>query len=113
MKSVDWTTENKPKQLETNIVKNTFPGTDNHDTTYAADFLIQFDYKTWKSSRRLNPLLWRGPKVADKIARVNAAEFLSTQEGSRRVFQSLLDYGVSLIDGVIYCLHSIECHCFS
>lgn len=79
----------------------TLSGSDNHETIYTTDFLVQFDYKIWKNSRRLNPLLWRGPGVADKIARVNVTKFLSSGEGPKRVFQSLLNYGLAIIDGVI------------
>ncbi|XP_049865340.1 trimethyllysine dioxygenase, mitochondrial isoform X2 [Pectinophora gossypiella] len=72
---------------------------DKHKSVYSAEFLQQFDYKTWSDSRRLKPMLWHG-NIADKITRVRVDEFLSSVDVARSVFRSLLDYGVALIEGV-------------
>ncbi|XP_028028600.1 trimethyllysine dioxygenase, mitochondrial [Bombyx mandarina] len=73
---------------------------DKHTTEFTADFLSQFDYKTWKNNRRLKPRLWRGCNVADRIAKVHVDKFLDSDDSSKEVFQSLLDYGVAFITGV-------------
>ncbi|KAF9809889.1 hypothetical protein SFRURICE_002119 [Spodoptera frugiperda] len=73
---------------------------DDHKSTYAAEFLSQFDYATWKESRKLKPILWKGASVESKIATVPVDKFLTTKDGARNVFKSLLDYGVVLITGV-------------
>ncbi|KAG6448110.1 trimethyllysine dioxygenase, mitochondrial [Manduca sexta] len=84
---------------------------DEHESAYKSDFLSQFDYKTWKESRRLKPILWRGQKVNEKITKIHVDEFLKSVEGQRSVFQSLLDYGVALIEGVKPSLEATEIVC--
>ncbi|KAL4710339.1 hypothetical protein ACJJTC_011155 [Scirpophaga incertulas] len=71
-----------------------------HNSLYSAEFLLQFDYKKWSDKRRLRPQLWRGTEVTDKVARLNVKQFLSSAEGAKPVFQSLLDYGVAFIEDV-------------
>lgn len=51
-------------------------------------------------SRRHKPKLWAGAGVAAKAARVQASEFLGSKDGQRRVFQSILDYGFAIVEGV-------------
>ncbi|XP_063380332.1 trimethyllysine dioxygenase, mitochondrial [Cydia fagiglandana] len=84
---------------------------DNHRSTYEADFLVQFNYETYKEGQRLKPVLWHGGSVAEKIARVQADKFLKTKEAAEEVFQSLLDYGVALIEGVDPNLEATEQVC--
>ncbi|XP_045492200.1 trimethyllysine dioxygenase, mitochondrial-like isoform X2 [Colias croceus] len=73
---------------------------DGHESSYKTDFLVQFDYKTWCNKRKSAPKLWRGPEVATRVARVSADEFINSTDGAKLVFQSLLDYGVALIEQV-------------
>ncbi|KAL0883708.1 hypothetical protein ABMA27_015825 [Loxostege sticticalis] len=73
---------------------------DKHESSYSPDFLSQFDYTKWSNSRKLSPKLWAGPPVMEKVAKVQVNEFLNTEEGAKRVFQSILDYGFVLIEGV-------------
>ncbi|XP_047023770.1 trimethyllysine dioxygenase, mitochondrial [Helicoverpa zea] len=83
---------------------------DNHKSTYAAEFLYEFDYKTWKESRRLKPILWHG-NIHDKISAVPMEKFLKSVDGAKHVFQSLLDYGVALVEGVGASLEETEVVC--
>lgn len=76
------------------------PGDDIHESTYNSTFLSQFDYKTWSEGNKLRPVLWKGSRIAEKVARVPVSTFLNSVDGAKAVFQSLLDYGVVLIDGV-------------
>ncbi|XP_022829718.1 trimethyllysine dioxygenase, mitochondrial [Spodoptera litura] len=73
---------------------------DDHKSTYTAEFLSQFDFNTWKESRKLKPILWKGASIESKIATIPVNDFLTTKDGTTCVFQSLLDYGVALITGV-------------
>ncbi|KAM3968366.1 trimethyllysine hydroxylase [Aphomia sociella] len=84
---------------------------DGHKSVYEADFLAQFEYKKWSDGRRLKPILWHGAEVAEKISRVQVNEFLNTMSGNRNVLQSLLDYGVALIEGVDATLEATEVVC--
>ncbi|XP_026746163.1 trimethyllysine dioxygenase, mitochondrial-like [Trichoplusia ni] len=85
--------------IESNETQIDVEWSDNHKSTYTAEFLSKFDYKTWKESKRLKPVLWHGD-ISDKIAKVHVDEFLKSVDGAKHVFQSLLDYGVALIEGV-------------
>ncbi|XP_068627941.1 trimethyllysine dioxygenase, mitochondrial-like [Battus philenor] len=73
---------------------------DNHESVYQADFLIQFDYNKWILKQRHNPVLWQGDKIAEKVAKTSFQEFLNSSDTARYVFQSLLDYGIALIENV-------------
>ncbi|KAJ0179201.1 hypothetical protein K1T71_004913 [Dendrolimus kikuchii] len=84
---------------------------DGHKSTYTPDFLSQFDYKLWNEKRRLKPILWYGQKVADKVQKVHVDKFLNSEEGMKMVFQSLLDYGIAIIDGVDASLAATEVVC--
>ncbi|KAJ8726848.1 hypothetical protein PYW08_015245 [Mythimna loreyi] len=83
---------------------------DDHKSEYAAEFLSKFDFKRWKEGRKLKPILWQGA-IDDKIPKVPVKEFLTSVEGARRVFQSLLDYGVVLVVGVDASLEATEVVC--
>ncbi|CAK1578089.1 unnamed protein product [Parnassius mnemosyne] len=84
---------------------------DNHESIYEADFLVKFDYKTWVEKRRLVPKLWHGEEIAEKVAKISVDDFLSSTEGAREVFQSLLDYGVALIVNVEPTMEATEKVC--
>ncbi|CAG9135430.1 unnamed protein product [Plutella xylostella] len=84
---------------------------DGHESSYAAEFLSEFDYSTWKEKSRLRPVLWRGADVAGRVARVPVDEFLNSVDAQKRVFQSLLDYGVVLFEGVEPTLDATEAIC--
>ncbi|CAK1551629.1 unnamed protein product [Leptosia nina] len=73
---------------------------DNHESVYDAEFLIEFDLKTWVDRRRIHPVLWRGDEIATKVGRISADKFLNTKQGAKIIFQSILDYGVAFIDQV-------------
>lgn len=78
-----------------------FLGSDKHESVYKVDFLLEFNYQNWKESRRLRPLLWRGDEVNNRITKIKVDKFLNTVDGAKAVFQSLLDYGVALVENVI------------
>ncbi|CAB3258215.1 unnamed protein product [Arctia plantaginis] len=80
---------------------------DNHESTYSHKFLSQFNYKEWRESRRLKPLLWHG-NIHNKVLKIHVDDFLNSIDGAKRVFQSLLDYGVALISGVGVSLKDTE-----
>ncbi|XP_052751644.1 trimethyllysine dioxygenase, mitochondrial [Galleria mellonella] len=84
---------------------------DGHTSIFEADFLAQFDYKKWNDGRKLKPVLWHGDEVATKITRIHVDKFLNTKDGARSVFQSLLDYGVALIEEVNATLEDTEVVC--
>ncbi|XP_075972688.1 trimethyllysine hydroxylase [Anticarsia gemmatalis] len=83
---------------------------DNHQSSYTQDFLSQFDYKQWRENRRLKPLLWHGD-INNKVTKIQVDEFLNSVNGSKKVFQSLLDFGVALIEGVGATLGDTEVVC--
>lgn len=87
---------------------NFFSGSDGHISTYTQEFLSQFNYERWKESRRLKPVLWHGD-IKNKVTKIHVDEFLNSAAGAKRVFQALLDYGVALIEGVMYCLPLYLC----
>ncbi|XP_068627948.1 trimethyllysine dioxygenase, mitochondrial-like isoform X2 [Battus philenor] len=84
---------------------------DNHSSVYEADFLMKFDYKTWIEKRKHKPKLWRGEEIAEKIARVQFKEFLNSTDKARTAFQSLLDYGVAIVEDVEPTLAATEKVC--
>ncbi|XP_063823872.1 trimethyllysine dioxygenase, mitochondrial [Ostrinia nubilalis] len=84
---------------------------DKHESLYYPDFLYQFDYTRWINSRRLKPKLWAGESVKDMVAEVPMDEFLNTEGGAKKVFQSLLDYGIALITGAEPTLEGTEPVC--
>ncbi|XP_013161780.1 PREDICTED: trimethyllysine dioxygenase, mitochondrial isoform X2 [Papilio xuthus] len=84
---------------------------DDHKSIYKSDFLIQFDYKTWKNKLRRKPVLWYGKKVAENIARISCNDFLNTKDGASAVFKSILDYGVALIENVDATVEATEDIC--
>ncbi|CAH2063624.1 unnamed protein product, partial [Iphiclides podalirius] len=73
---------------------------DKHESVYKADFLEQFDYKTWVSKRKSKALLWRGDEIEKKISKVPLNDFLHTKNGARDVFKSIRDYGIAMIENV-------------
>ncbi|KPI91145.1 Trimethyllysine dioxygenase, mitochondrial [Papilio xuthus] len=88
-----------------------FERDDDHKSIYKSDFLIQFDYKTWKNKLRRKPVLWYGKKVAENIARISCNDFLNTKDGASAVFKSILDYGVALIENVDATVEATEDIC--
>ncbi|KAI8439996.1 hypothetical protein MSG28_001436 [Choristoneura fumiferana] len=86
---------------------------DKHQSRYDSDFLIKFDYNSFKEGQRLKPVLWHGKAVNKKIARIPVEAFLNSKEGTVKAFQSLLDYGVVLIEGVPPTLEATEKVCIA
>ncbi|CAH2242874.1 jg26498 [Pararge aegeria aegeria] len=84
---------------------------DNHESIYKADFLSEFEYKTWTNKRRRRPLLWRGKEVANKVPRIHVDKFLGSVEGAEAVFTSIVDYGFALIDGLEVSMEATEKVC--
>ncbi|XP_059060200.1 trimethyllysine dioxygenase, mitochondrial [Achroia grisella] len=84
---------------------------DDHKSVYEASFLAQFDYTKWSDGRKLKPIYWHGDEIAGKVTRINVDKFLNTTDGAKRVFQSLLDYGVALIEEVDATLEATEVVC--
>lgn len=75
-------------------------GDDNHESVYKANFLVQFDYNTWVSKKKYKRKLWHGNEIEKKIAKIPHSDFFHSANGARAVFQSILDYGVALIENV-------------
>ncbi|XP_041973188.1 trimethyllysine dioxygenase, mitochondrial isoform X2 [Aricia agestis] len=73
---------------------------DGHESLYSANFLAEFHYKTWIEGRSLKPIVWQGASVSNKVCNVDVDSFLNSVDGARKVFQSLLDYGVAFISNV-------------
>lgn len=73
---------------------------DKHESSYQLEFLYENDYHRWIEGRRLKPILWYGPSVAQNVKKVHVDKFLQSVDGAKLVFQSLLDYGVAFVEGV-------------
>ncbi|XP_047519609.1 trimethyllysine dioxygenase, mitochondrial-like [Pieris napi] len=73
---------------------------DEHESIYDAEFLAEFEMKSWVNRRRINHVIWRGDEIAHKVARIPVDKFLKTKQGAKAIFQSILDYGVAFIEEV-------------
>ncbi|CAK1551628.1 unnamed protein product [Leptosia nina] len=84
---------------------------DGHTSKYEGDFLIQFEYNTWKVHLRHVPILWRGDGVSAKVAKLPLNQFVNNKDGEKFIFQSLLDYGIALIENVEPTMEATEVVC--
>lgn len=98
------------KSVQHNKSKVFITWSDNHESSYSQTFLSKYDYGKWMEGRRRKYIFWRGD-MSSRIPKVQVEEFLQTTDGAKKVFQSLLDYGVALIEGVEASLDATEVVC--
>lgn len=77
-------------------------GQDGHESTYNLDVLYNSQYNTFKSIlKNQEPVLWNKNQIQDfDYARINFNDYLSDDEMSKKLVQSLIKYGVAFIEKV-------------
>ncbi|XP_047519368.1 trimethyllysine dioxygenase, mitochondrial-like isoform X3 [Pieris napi] len=98
------------QSVKTNDTNVEIKWNDGHKSTYNVNFLEPYGYENWKLPK-WPPVLWCGDSVATKIARISDKEFVNNIEGEKKVFQSLLDYGIAVIEQVEPTMEATEVIC--